>query len=295
MRLILAVSMYNEVEYGPHVRVQLDDALEMNCYDQIVVLDDGSTDGTWDVLQEYRRKHNNIHIFRNEKNSILNHGENKFKTLYDKVETFGPDWIQVRAADVIFSDPAKNLYRKTILELDDKGVNFIGLGIESVNKKVRQNVSKGKFADLKIEEVIRNIENAGIEVGANYIFGLPEDTHESMQETLDFALSNQTAMVNMYSTMAYPGSKLYLDCIKHNPSLLPSTYSGYSQHSYDCYPLRSKYLSSKEILQFRDYAWMKYHTDPTYLKMVQEKFGQKAYNNTVDSTKIKLRRKILGD
>lgn len=125
MRIVLAVAMYNEIKYGPHVSVQLDDALKLNCFDDIVVLDDGSTDGTWDALTEYSKKYNNIHIFRNENNSILSHGENKFKTLYDKVVTFSPDWIQVRAADVIFSDPALDLYRFQVEKLDDRGIQLI--------------------------------------------------------------------------------------------------------------------------------------------------------------------------
>ena len=55
MRVVLGVTMHNEIDYGPHVYRQLDDALEMK-YDDIVVLDDGSTDGTWDVLKEYESK-----------------------------------------------------------------------------------------------------------------------------------------------------------------------------------------------------------------------------------------------
>jgi radical SAM superfamily enzyme YgiQ (UPF0313 family) len=178
--------------------------------------------------------------------------------------------------------------------LKKAGVNFIGLGIESVDATVRQNITKGKFKNVKIEQVIQDIKSAGIQVGANYIFGLPEDTHKSMQTTLDFAMDKCTTMANMYAACAYPGSKLYLDA-KANNVKLPDTYSGYSQHSYDFQPLPSKYVSAKDILQFRDNAWMAYHQNPTYLKMVKEKFGEKAYNSIVSASKIRLKRKLLGD
>ena len=187
-------------------------------------------------------------------------------------------------------DTTKQKYLDT---LKKAGVNFIGLGIESVNQKVRRNVSKGKFEDLIIEQVIKDVENAGINVGANYIFGLPKDTHESMQETLDFAIDKCTVMANLYAIQAYPGSKLYQNTKNNYPGLLPTTYSGYAQHSYDCTPLASKNLSATEILDFRDKAWMKYHKNPKYLKLVLEKFGQKAYNSIVDACKIDLKRKIL--
>jgi len=188
-------------------------------------------------------------------------------------------------------DSCKKQYLDT---LKKAGVNFIGLGIESINKTVRQDVTKGGFSDVKIDQVIKDIENAGINVGANYIFGLPEDTNQSMQETLDFAIDKNTAMANMYCAVGYPGSQLYLDA-KQQGTKLPDTYSGYSQHSYDFQPLPSKHLSAEEILRFRDNAWMKYHTNPQYFQNIQEKFGKKAYNSIVDATKIKLKRKILGD
>ena len=46
----------------------------------------------------------------------------------------------------------------------------------------------------------------GFNVGANYIFGLPEDDYDSMNETLDLALRINSEWANFYSAMAYPGS-----------------------------------------------------------------------------------------
>ena len=94
--------------------------------------------------------------------------------------------------------------------------------------------------------------------------------------------------------MAYPGSPLYLESKKNNVEL-PKTYSGYSQHSYDTQNLPSKYLSAAEILSFRDKAWDKYHTNQKYLDLLEKKFGINAVNNLKETTKIKLKRKLLGD
>ena len=94
--------------------------------------------------------------------------------------------------------------------------------------------------------------------------------------------------------MAYPGSPLYLESKKKN-IILPKTYSGYSQHSYDTQNLPSANLSASEILAFRDKAWNKYHTNSKYLKLLESKFGMNAINNLKATTKIKLKRKLLGD
>ena len=120
------------------------------------------------------------------------------------------------------------------------------------------------------------------------------DTEKSLQTTLDFALENKTEMTNMYCAMAYPGSPLYLTAKKKGWKL-PDTYVGYSQHSYETLNLSNDNLSAKQILSFRDKAWMTYHTDPSYLKLLEDKFGIKARENVEKSTKIKLKRKLLGD
>ena len=62
-----AIATYNGAEFLPR---QLDSILEQNRkVDEIVVCDDNSTDGTWELLQEYQAKYPKIfRIFRNEKN-----------------------------------------------------------------------------------------------------------------------------------------------------------------------------------------------------------------------------------
>ncbi len=186
-------------------------------------------------------------------------------------------------------DTVKEQYLET---LKKAGVNFLALGIESGDKKVRSDVVKGKFEEIDIRDIVKKIRSHGIYVAANYIFGLPEDNLETMQRTLDLALELNTEMANFYSAMAYPGSPLYGIAQKEGWRL-PETYAAYSQHSYYTQPLPTKYLTPQQVLAFRDEAWMKYHTNPRFLNLLREKFGQMAVEETVRSTKIKLRRKIL--
>ncbi len=179
-------------------------------------------------------------------------------------------------------------------KLKSAGVNWLGLGIENPSSVIRKEVHKDAFKNVKIIDIINLMREAGINVAANYIFGLPEETQESLEFTYNFAEETNTEMVNFYSAMAYPGSPLHLESKKNNITL-PSSYSGYSQHSYDTQNLPSKYLSAAEILSFRDKSWDKYHTNPRYLKLLEKKFGMNAVNNLKETTKIKLKRKLLGD
>ena len=178
--------------------------------------------------------------------------------------------------------------------LKKAGVNWLGLGIENPNQSLRQEIHKDHFVDVKITDLMQNMRDAGINIGGNYIFGLPMDTHESMQSTLDFALANKTEMVNFYCAMAYPGSPLYKTA-KQKGWKLPDTYSGYSQHSYDMLNLSNDNLKSEEIMAFRDKAFVTYNSDPGYLSLLENKFGLVARQNMEETLKIKLKRKLLGD
>ena len=174
------------------------------------------------------------------------------------------------------------------------GIKWLCLGIESGEKKVRLEVSKGKFEDVDIKKVIEKVHEADINVMANYIYGLPGETKETMQKTFDLSLELCTAGWNTYASMALPGSQLYRNAIDKNYEI-PNSYEGFSWHSYETLPLRTEVLSSVEILKFRDEAYKKYHTYEPFLKKISERFGKKNAENIKKMAQLKLKRKILGD
>ena len=103
-------------------------------------------------------------------------------------------------------DTVKDRYLE---KLKRAGFNWLALGVESGSKYVRDGVEKGRFNDFDIVKVTEKIKENGIYIIANYIFGLPDDTTQSMQETLDLAQEINAEWANFYCAMAYPGSPLY--------------------------------------------------------------------------------------
>lgn len=172
------------------------------------------------------------------------------------------------------------------------GIKWLCLGIESSSREVRLEVSKGKFEDVDIKEVVKKVHEADIDIMANYIFGLPGDDMEKMQETLDLSIELNTLGWNAYAAMALPGSQLYRDAIKKKYPL-PKTYEGYSFHSYETQPLPTEFLTPAEILEYRDKSFIKYHSNKKFLEKIKKKFGMKAVSNIKEINKIKLKRKIL--
>ena len=185
--------------------------------------------------------------------------------------------------------------RPEILELVRKaGIKWLALGIESGDKSVRLEVDKGKFEDVDVRKVIQKVHDADINVMANYIFGLPGDTKETIKKTFELSLELCTAGWNTYGAMALPGSLLYKKALEKGTPL-PDSYEGFSFHSYETLPLPTEKLTASEVISLRDEAFDKYHNHKPFLNLIEKKFGKKQVENIVEMTKIKLKRKINGD
>lgn len=178
--------------------------------------------------------------------------------------------------------------------LKKAGFNWFKLGIESVSPEVLSNVQKGRYDRECIKRVVGKIHEAGIDLCANFIFGLPGDTWESMQDTLNLAFELNCAFPSFFAAMAPPGSQLYDECLA-NGVPLPDKWVGYAQQGYEFLPLPTKTLSAADVLRFRDYAFDAYFKNPRYLASIEKKFGPAAREHIEAMTKVKLKRKILGD
>jgi radical SAM superfamily enzyme YgiQ (UPF0313 family) len=171
------------------------------------------------------------------------------------------------------------------------GIRWLALGIESGSKHVRDGSRKALRHD-DIVNIVRQIQQAGIAVIGNFIFGLPDDTLETMRETLDLAKDLNCEFANFYSAMAYPGSPLYTFAVQQGLEL-PKTWSGFSQHSYDCQPLPTETVAARDVLRFRDAAFQEYFRNAHYLDMVTQRFGWDTRHHIEQMVRPVLKRALL--
>ena len=127
---------------------------------------------------------------------------------------------------------------------------------------------------------------------ANYIYGLPGETRESIEHTYNLSEELNTLGWNTYAAMALPGSQLYSDALKNNIPL-PEKYEEFSFHSYSTKPLPTEHMEAYEILKLRDEKFIQYFTNTKFLDKIEKKFGINAVKNIKDMVKIKLKRQII--
>ena len=185
--------------------------------------------------------------------------------------------------------------REPYLELFSRaGVRWLAIGIESGDAAIRREVSKGSVKPVDMRRVVRRIRDAGMNVAANYIFGLPHDTLTTMAQTLSLSLELCTEFANFYPCQALPGSGLY-NTARARGWKLPDSFSGYGFLSYDCQPLPTCHVTAADVLKFRDEAWQTYFGHSPYLDLVERKFGAERRRNVEGMASIRLKRRLLGD
>jgi radical SAM superfamily enzyme YgiQ (UPF0313 family) len=170
------------------------------------------------------------------------------------------------------------------------GVRWLAFGIEAASERVRADVDKG-FGDDLVFRTLEKVRGAGIRVIGNYIFGLPEDDHDTMQKTLEMAIELNCEFANFYCAMAYPGSSLYARAAAEGWPL-PTTWGGYSQHAVDSLPLPTKHLAAGKVLSFRDAAFQTYFKNPRSLQMVEATFGAATLREVQAMSAHKLERRF---
>ena len=183
---------------------------------------------------------------------------------------------------------------KSLVTLKKAGFNWLKLGIETGNSRIRANVGKDSYTIDKIRNAVIKAHGVGIDFCANFMFGIPGDDYDSMQDTLDLALELMPAFPSFFATMAIPGSELYEEALKKEIAL-PETWLGYASQGYEFKPLSTENLTAAQVLEFRDYAFDTYFKNPKYLHMIETKFGAEAREHIKEMAAIRLKRKLLGD
>lgn len=170
----------------------------------------------------------------------------------------------------------------------EAGIEWVFMGFEAGNDQVLKGVHKGQTVE-QIKKAVDVVHSEGINIGGNYVFGLPNDTIDTMKQTLSLAQELNTEYANFFETMAYPGTKLY-DVAKRKGYPLPERWGQYGFFAPDAVPMRNENLTSKEILDFRDKAFKRYFSSERYQSMIRRTFGQKIVdyiNDNVLSKEIK--------
>ena len=115
---------------------------------------------------------------------------------------------------------------------------MISYGVESGNDALRNTIDKG-VTRKQIEFAFRETKKVGIKVTAYFMIGLPGETEQTVQETIDFVDKLNPHYVNWGIMMVYPGSPFYFDIQngKYGPGRLVKKAEGRGSPFQDSFQL----------------------------------------------------------
>ena len=101
-----------------------------------------------------------------------------------------------------------NLDYDTLKVLRDNGLRLLLVGFESGNQQILDNINKGVKLEVA-RKFMANCKKLGILVHGTFIIGLPVETPETVEETIQFACEISPHTIQVSIAAPYPGTELY--------------------------------------------------------------------------------------
>jgi hopanoid biosynthesis associated radical SAM protein HpnJ len=97
---------------------------------------------------------------------------------------------------------------ETLKAMADAGARLFIVGLESGSDQILKNIKKGATTAMA-REFVKNCKKVGIRVHGDFILGLPGETEQTIQQTIDFARELDCETVQVSMAHAFPGTELY--------------------------------------------------------------------------------------
>ena len=153
---------------------------------------------------------------------------------------------------------------ETMQVMKKAGCRSFCVGFESGSQKILDNMKKKARLD-EMESFMASAKKAGILIHGCFMAGLPGETKETLQETLNLARKLNPDTVQFYPVMVYPGTEAY-GWYKERGLISTSDYKQWiTPEGLHNTVIRTDTLSSEELVRFCDNARRAFYLRPSYL------------------------------
>ena len=153
---------------------------------------------------------------------------------------------------------------ETLKAMKGAGCRMVCVGFESGEQALLDAIHKGTRVDM-MQGFARDAKRAGILVHGCFMVGLPGETRETMQSTLDLALRISPDTAQFYPIMIYPGTELY-DQLRAQGFLAAEKYSDWltDEGLHNCV-VRTSDFTAEELVLWCDEARRQFYLRPGYI------------------------------
>jgi radical SAM superfamily enzyme YgiQ (UPF0313 family) len=153
---------------------------------------------------------------------------------------------------------------ETLQWMAKSGCRMICTGFEAGNQQVLRNMKKGIKVEM-MHKFVREAQKAGIMVHGCFLAGLPGETKETLNETLELAKSLSPDTAQFYPLMIYPGTEAY-EYFKNKSQIATGDFSEWvTQDGLHNCVVRTEHLTERELVEWCDHARREFYFRPAYL------------------------------
>ncbi len=104
---------------------------------------------------------------------------------------------------------------ETLKAMADAGARLFIVGLESGDPQILKNIKKGATVEMA-KAFARNCKKLGIKIHGDFIIGLPGETPETIEKTIEYAKELDVETIQVSIAHAFPGTELYAYYAKNN-------------------------------------------------------------------------------
>src|SRR5438094_4798432 len=107
-----------------------------------------------------------------------------------------------------------NVPRATLEVLRDNGLRLLLVGYETGNQQILNNIKKGMRIDIA-RRFTKDCHELGVTIHGTFILGLPGETKETIEETIQFAAEINPHTLQLSLAAPHPGASLQRQAVRN--------------------------------------------------------------------------------
>jgi hopanoid biosynthesis associated radical SAM protein HpnJ len=154
-----------------------------------------------------------------------------------------------------------NVPYETLRVMKDNGLRLLLVGYESGNDQILHNIRKGLRTDIA-RRFTSDCRKLGVTIHGTFILGLPGETVETIQQTIDFAREINPHTIQVSLAAPYPGTELYQQAVANGWLQENQGLNLVNQQGVQLAPISYPNLSAEQIYRSVETFYKRFYFRP---------------------------------
>jgi anaerobic magnesium-protoporphyrin IX monomethyl ester cyclase len=150
--------------------------------------------------------------------------------------------------------------REVLTAMKEAGCHYILFGVESGSPKMLE-IMKKRISLDRVRQAFKDCRELGIKTQAFFLFGVPGETQETVEETIEFAKEIDADSTQFAIVIPHPGTELYETCMEHGWLV----YDGWEDFAAENSLIETDELTREDVEQARIRAYRRYYFRPKFV------------------------------